>query len=1218
MDTRTNEFQEADIDVKAPCSVEVLLTNLINRSLLPSARLWITTRPAAANLIHPDFVDMRTEVRGFTDVQKEEYFRRKFKEEEQACRIISHIKASRSLHIMCHIPIFCWVTAKVFEDVLKMQEDLPKTLTAMYISFLVVQFSPKNKRGDGKGPQWSPESCEMIPILAKLAFEQLQKGNVIFYESDLRDCGITVREADAYSGVFTQMFRRERGLFKEEVFCFVHLSVQEFLAALHAHLKLTNSSTNILSKRKALLRYLRSKLHNSKIKQADFYQCAVDEALQNEKGHLDLFLRFLLGLSLPTNQALLRGLINGEGSSEPNQEIIGYIKEKIGENLSSERIINLFHCLNELNDSSLVQEVQQNLRSGRLTTESLSPAQWSALGFILLSSGQDLEMFDLKKYSASVWVLLRLLPVVRACRKAVCLQVSAGVLQVFYRCLQVFCTCLQVFCRCLQVFCMCLQVFCKCLQVSADVCRCLQVCLQVSAGVCRCLQVSAGVCRCLLVFCRCLLVFCRCLQVSAGVLQVSAGVCRCQQVSAGVCMCLQVSAGVLQVSAGVCRCLQVFCRCLQVSAGCPAGVCRCLQVSAGVSRCLQVSADVCRCLQGLQVFCRCLQVSAGFCRCLQVSAGVLQVSAGRLQVFCRCLQVSAALRSNPTHLKELDLSFNHPGDDGTKQLSAVLEDPELSLEVLRLDHCGKERLKSGVKKYHCELSVDTNTVHRLIQVSNNRVMRAVVEYQPYPDHPERFQGINLCQRSHSVPLRPHGEGVHGLRPPPVSTLCRSAPMVTASTRLNNAVPLRPHGEGSAFCGLHPSQRCAAPPPPRPRGRPRSAASTRLNAVPLRPHREGIIGVLRPPPVSTLCRSAPTARASAVCGGSSRLNAVPLRPHGEGVRVRCLPSSTLIVPAPPRRGRPRSAETTQERLAHGAAWDLSVQRQLTLEQNGRAEVADTDQRFLPLVFSASLKPGSGKRHRTAAPPRGVPAAPPPSLLLLGGFQPLLLGGFQLLLLGGSSRSSSGGSSYSSSGDSSRSSSGGVQPLLLGGFQLFLLGGFQPLLLGGFQPLLLGGGSSRSSSGGSTCSSSGADPPRGIPAVPPRGVPAAPPPGGSSPPPRAVPAFLLGGFQPLLLGGFQPFLLGGFQPLLLGGFQPFLLGGFSRSSSGGSSRSPRGVLKPIRTVLTSGGNAGIGKTFLIRKFVLDWAEQRANQDVHLILPFTFRQLNLLGGGETPILG
>ncbi|XP_056879481.1 ribonuclease inhibitor-like, partial [Takifugu flavidus] len=114
-----------------------------------------------------------------------------------------------------------------------------------------------------------------------------------------------------------------------------------------------------------------------------------------------------------------------------------------------------------------------------------------------------------------------------------------------------------------------------------------------------------------------------------------------------------------------------------------------------------------------------------------------------------CSSLASALRSNPTHLKELDLSFNHPGDDGTKQLSAVLEDPELSLEVLRLDHCGKERLKSGVKKYHCELSVDTNTVHRLIQVSNNRVMRTVAKDQPYPDHPERFEDCPqlLCSNS---------------------------------------------------------------------------------------------------------------------------------------------------------------------------------------------------------------------------------------------------------------------------------------------------------------------------------------------------------------------------------------------------------------------------------------------------------------------------------------
>ncbi|XP_030265189.1 protein NLRC3-like, partial [Sparus aurata] len=401
------DFHNTEIltDVRESTSVDVLLTNLIRGKLLPSARLWITTRPAAANQIPPGCVDMVTEVRGFTDPQKEEYFRKRFRDEEQASRIISHIKTSRSLHIMCHIPVFCWITATVLEDVLKTREgaELPKTLTEMYIHFLVVQAKVKNVKFDGGAetdPHWTPESRKMIESLGKLAFDQLQKGNLIFYESDLKDCSIDIRAASVYSGVFTQIFKEERGLYQDKVFCFIHLSVQEFLAALHVHLTFINTRKNLV----ALTQYLQS---------------AVDEALQSPNGHLDLFLRFLLGLSLKTNQNLLRGLQTQTGSiSQTNQNIVEYIKNKISENLSPERSINLFHCLNELNDRSLVEEIQQSLRSGRLSTDKLSPAQWSALVFILLSSEEDLDVFDLKKYSASEEALLRLLPVVKASNKA--------------------------------------------------------------------------------------------------------------------------------------------------------------------------------------------------------------------------------------------------------------------------------------------------------------------------------------------------------------------------------------------------------------------------------------------------------------------------------------------------------------------------------------------------------------------------------------------------------------------------------------------------------------------------------------------------------------------------------------------------------------------------------------------------------------------------------
>ncbi|XP_051793931.1 NLR family CARD domain-containing protein 3-like [Acanthochromis polyacanthus] len=401
------------IDITKSIKIEVLLRELISGNLLRSAHLWITTRPAAASQIPQNLINTTTEIRGFTDPQKEEYFRRRFRDEEQSSSIISHMKTSRSLHIMCHIPVFCWITATVLEELLRSREggDLPRTLTEMYIEFLRFQIDhTKEKYGPEKRIQY-------IKSLAKLAFKQLLKGNLIFYEKDLSESGIDVSEASVYSGVFTEVFKAERRQKQEDkMFCFIHLSVQEFLAALHVHQTFINSGINLLEEQQTTSWW--SKLLRQKPELQHLHQRAVDVALQSPNGHLDLFLRFLLGLSLPTNQNLLPGLLTQTGSSsQTNQKTVEYIKEKISEDVSGERSINLFHCLNELNNVSLVEEIQQSLRSGRLSTNKLSPAQWSALVFILLSSEEHLDVFDLKKYSASEDVLLRLLPVVKASKK---------------------------------------------------------------------------------------------------------------------------------------------------------------------------------------------------------------------------------------------------------------------------------------------------------------------------------------------------------------------------------------------------------------------------------------------------------------------------------------------------------------------------------------------------------------------------------------------------------------------------------------------------------------------------------------------------------------------------------------------------------------------------------------------------------------------------------
>ncbi|XP_016132010.1 NACHT, LRR and PYD domains-containing protein 12-like isoform X7 [Sinocyclocheilus grahami] len=397
-------------DVTESASVDVLLTNLIKGNLHPSALLWITSRPAAANQIPPECVHQVTEVRGFNDPQKEEYFRKRINDPSLADRIVTHIRSSRSLFIMCHNPVFCWISATVLERMMGKAEsaEIPKTLTQMFTHFLIFQTKLKTQKYDGKYEIDPDQVRKTILSLGKLAFEQLEKGNLIFYEEDLKECGIDVREVSVYSGVCTQIFREESGLQLGKVYSFVHLSIQEFLAALFKLLSFSEHNTGLLN------------MFGSPM--TSLLKGEVDKALQRENGHWDLFLRFLLGLSLESNQTILQGLLRKTiSSSDNNPETAEYIKQKIRENPSPDKSINLFHCLNELNDRSLEQEVQTYLsRTGArcLSGVRLSPAQWSALVFMLLNSEEELDEFKLNKYDSSEECLLRLLPVIKSSRKA--------------------------------------------------------------------------------------------------------------------------------------------------------------------------------------------------------------------------------------------------------------------------------------------------------------------------------------------------------------------------------------------------------------------------------------------------------------------------------------------------------------------------------------------------------------------------------------------------------------------------------------------------------------------------------------------------------------------------------------------------------------------------------------------------------------------------------
>ncbi|XP_048859974.1 NACHT, LRR and PYD domains-containing protein 12-like isoform X13 [Brienomyrus brachyistius] len=691
------DFQnnESWFDITKKTSLDVLLTNLIKGNLLPSALLWITSRPAAANQIPPECVHQVTEIRGFSDAQKEEYFRRRFRDQSVASRIITHVKSSRSLFIMCHIPVFCWISATVLKRFFSETDrgEIPRTLTEMYTHFLIFQTSLKNdkymKKQETKLKEYSKE---FLLKLGKLAFDNLEKGNLIFYEQDLTGNGIDVTETSVYSGVCTEVFKEEYGLYQEKVYCFVHLSIQEYLAALYVFL--SNSS-------------------------ADLLKTAVNEALESKNGHLDLYLRFLLGLSTDSSKTLLQRLLGPtETNSYTIKDTAQYIKGKIQENLSPERTINLFHCLTELGDNSLVEEVQRYLNSGNISVDDLSPAQYSALAFVMLMSDEELDVFDLKKYIRSDEEHCRLLPVVKNSRTA-----------------------LLNSCDLIDKHC---EVLSSALRSNSSPLRELDLSENnlKDSGV-KLLSAALGDLHCKLEILR--LSGCRVTEEGcsslASALKLNLSHLRELDLSynhpgdSGV----KLLSAVLEDPSCKLEKLQVG-RC-ELTEKCCEALASALRSNSSPLRGLDLSDND---LQDSGV--KLLSAGLGDLHC---KLEILRLSGCKVTEE-GCSSLASALKLNPSHLRELDLSYNHPGDSGVKLLSAVLEDPSCKLEKLHVDHGGECRTRPGLQKYSCQLTLDPNTANRHLSLSGgNRKVTWGAEWQPYPDHPERFDSWEqvLCRES---------------------------------------------------------------------------------------------------------------------------------------------------------------------------------------------------------------------------------------------------------------------------------------------------------------------------------------------------------------------------------------------------------------------------------------------------------------------------------------
>ncbi|XP_010121611.1 PREDICTED: NACHT, LRR and PYD domains-containing protein 3-like, partial [Chlamydotis macqueenii] len=317
--------------------VEIILSSLFKKALLPECSVLITTRPTALQKLEQCLVYERSaEILGFSATDREEYFHKFFENKEEGRKAFQFVKGNEMIFTMCLIPIMCWIVCTVMKQQLESGEDLAQTaktttgIYILYVSSLLKSLSSKLKQN----------LHIILKRLCCLAADGIWKQKVLFEEEEIKEFFLNQRDT---LPLFLNESTFQKGIDCGSAYSFIHLSVQEFFASLFYVLEDDDETRD---KQEDPKRDVKKLLENYGNSRQDFM----------------LTVRFLFGL---LNKEQINALEKETGckiSPEIKEELLTWLQtsQKTALTINAEKKavihdLEACHCLYEIQDESFVK-----------------------------------------------------------------------------------------------------------------------------------------------------------------------------------------------------------------------------------------------------------------------------------------------------------------------------------------------------------------------------------------------------------------------------------------------------------------------------------------------------------------------------------------------------------------------------------------------------------------------------------------------------------------------------------------------------------------------------------------------------------------------------------------------------------------------------------------------------------------------------------------------